>query len=97
MNIDPTDLPQVEEINPADWGMEPIEENQIENIVAQIRKLESENFEITKAGGFFTEKQMENGRESWKLRNMLRFSYCWKLKQIGNKWVLESPDGKITV
>lgn len=48
---------------------------EIQNIVAEIKLLAARNAEITKAGGFFTQEQIENEQKAWKLKMTLRFDH----------------------
>jgi hypothetical protein len=47
----------------------------INEMILTIKKLTARNLEISKAGGFFTDEQIENEREAYKLKMVLRFDY----------------------
>lgn len=49
--------------------------NEIQNIIAEIKALTARNAEITKAGGFFTQEQIDNEKKAWKLKMTLRFDH----------------------
>ncbi len=48
---------------------------QIKNIISEIKALTDRNAEITKAGGFFTQEQIDNEKKSWKMKMVLRFDH----------------------
>jgi hypothetical protein len=48
---------------------------EIKNIIAEIKTLTACNAEITKAGGFFTQEQIDNEKKAWKLKMNLRFNH----------------------
>ena len=49
--------------------------NEIQNIIAEIKTLTARNAEITKAGGFFTQEQIDNEKKAWKMKMTLRFDH----------------------
>lgn len=49
--------------------------SEVQNIIAEIKTLTSRNAEITKAGGFFTQEQIENEQKAHKLKMILRFDH----------------------
>jgi hypothetical protein len=53
--------------------------NEIKNIIAEIKTLTARNAEITKAGGFFTQEQIENEKKAWKMKMTLRFDHGMEL------------------
>lgn len=50
-------------------------ENEIQDIVSEIKSLNAKNAELSKAGHWFSAEQRENGKRSWELMLKLRFDH----------------------